>query len=172
MKRIGIMFLTGIVIIGAVASWALAQKAAPTSYKTQLEAALGGTIVAVARTTQYPPSSLTQALNFTVDRGAGRTEVVPVQVVLVKSGTGYVVQSMYIVKTSAAMAVQRTTQLPKPEPGVGGGGGGTGTTTDRPNRFEQCIAECYGNAVSTSTDWARKTLCYYACLLGLPMPPK
>lgn len=124
MKRIGIVSLSVVMMLSAIASWAVAQKASPPDYKAQLEAALGGKIIAVQKTTRYPASSLTQVLNFTVDRGAGRTEVVPVQVVSVKVGDSYVVNSMSVTSTSSAMAVQRQTTLPVPEPGAGGSGGG------------------------------------------------
>lgn len=166
MKRTGIMVLSIVVMLGAMASWSAAQ-----DYKAQLEAALGGTIVGVQRTTTLPSSSLTQVVNFTVNRGGGRTEVVPVEVVIVKSGTGYVVQSIYIVKTSAAMATQRATQLPTPSVetmGGGGGGTGTGTTTRTPSASDECKKKCFTNPTGGPIDWAKAQACYWACLLGVP----
>lgn len=170
MKRIRIMFLAVVVMLGVMGSWAVAQRPSLTDYKTQLEAALGGTIVGVQRTTKLPSSSLTQVVNFTVNRGGGRTEVVPVEVVIVKSGTGYVVQSMYIVRTSAAMATQRATQLPAPSAEtMGGGGGGTGTTTTRtPSASDECKKKCFTNPTSGPIDWAKAQACYWACMLGVP----
>ncbi len=170
MKRIRIMALSVIMILGAMASRAAAQYPSSPDYKAQLEAALGGTIVGIQRTTKLPSSSLTQIVNFTVNRGGGRTEVVPVEVVIVKSGTGYVVQGMYIVKTSAAMATQRATQLPTPSAeSMGGGGGGTGTTTTRtPSASDECKKKCFTNPPSGPIDWAKAQACYWACLLGVP----
>ena len=95
MKKITIWSMAGLIMLWAMGPWVMAQKVSLTDYKTQLEAALGEMIIAVQKTTRYPASSLTQVFNFTVDRGAGRTEVVPVQVVFVKSEGGYTVQSMY-----------------------------------------------------------------------------
>jgi hypothetical protein len=173
MKRIGIMFLAGAMLLGAMASYALAQKTSLTDYKAQLEAALGGKIITVQKTTRTPASSLTQVLNFTVDRGAGRTEVVPVQVVFVKSGGGYAVQSMYVISTSSALAVRRMTQLPAPGPtSGGGGGGGTGTNPPALNRVKQCNDMCFADFAGGVVDFARAEACYFACLLGLPLPPK
>lgn len=169
MKRAGIVVLSGIVMLGAMASWAAAQYPSSQEYKAQLEAALGGTIVGVQRTTKFPPSSMTQVVNFTVNRGGGRTEVVPVEVVVVKSGTGYAVQSMYIVKTSAAMATQRATQLPAPRAEtMGGGGGGTGTTTRTPSASDECKKKCFTNPTGDPIDWVKAQACFFACLLGVP----
>jgi len=170
MKRTGIVVLSGIVMLGAMASWAAAQYPSSPDYKAQLEAALGGTIVGVQRTTKFPPSSMTQVVNFTVNRGGGRTEVVPVEVVVVKSGTGYAIQSMYIVKTSAAMATQRATQLPTPSAeSMGGGGGGTGTTTTRtPSASDECKKKCFTSTTGGPIDWVKAQACYFACLLGVP----
>jgi hypothetical protein len=168
-KKLAIWSLAGLVMLGAMGPRVMAQKVSLTDYKTQLEAALGGKIVGVQKTTRYPASSLTQVLNFTVDRGGGRTDVVPVQVVFVKSGDGYAVQSMYVISTSSAMAIQRTTQLPKPEPTTPtGSGGGTGTTTPSSSKPEQCKDECFKNPMGSPIDWAKAAACYYACLLGLP----
>ena len=174
MKRIGIMFLASMVMIGTVASWAMAQKPSMADYKTQLEAALGGKIIAVQKTTRSPASSLTQVFNFTVDRGAGRTDVVPVEVVFIKAEGGYVVKSMYVVNTSTAMmATRRATQLPTPGPtSGGGGGGGTGTNPPAPSRSEQCKNQCFPTAHGTPLEIAQAGACYFACLLGLPLPPK
>jgi hypothetical protein len=173
MKRIGIVVLSVVVMFGAMASWAVAQKPSMPEYKAQLEAALGGKILAVQKTTRYPAGSLTQILNFTVDRGAGRTEIVPVQVVFVKVGDSYIVQSMSLISQSSAMAIQRTTQLPKPEPGVGGGGGGgTGTNTSAPGKFQQCMDTCFTGRSATLLDLARAEACFFACMLGLPLPAK
>ena len=172
MKRTGIVVLSGIVMLGAMASWALAQKPSSPDYKAQLEAALGGAIVGVQRTANFPPSSMTQVVNFTVNRGGGRTEVVPVEVVVVKSGTGYAIQSMYIVKTSAAMATQRATQLPAPSAETMGGGGsgtGTGTTTTRtPSAIDECRKKCFTSTTGGPIDWVKAQACYFACLLGVP----
>ncbi len=171
MKRIGIVSLSVIVMLGAMASWAAAQYPSSAEYKAQLEAALGGTIVGVQRTTKFPPSSMTQVVNFTVNRGGGRTEVVPVEVVVVKSGTGYAVQSMYIVKTSAAMATQRATQLPAPSAetmGGGGGGTGTGTTTRTPSASDECKKKCFTNPTGGPIDWFKAQACYFSCMLGVP----
>jgi hypothetical protein len=172
MKRIGMVLLAAVVMLGVMGSWAMAQYPSSPDYKAQLEAALGGAIVGVQRTTKLPSSSLTQVVNFTVNRGGGRTEVVPVEVVIVKSGTGYVVQSMYIVRTSAAMATQRATQLPAPSAetmGGGGGGGGTGTTTTRtPSASDECKKKCFTNPTSGPIDWAKAQACYWACMLGVP----
>lgn len=175
MKKIGIVFVATVVMLGALVSWAAAQKAPLSDYKAQLEAALGGKIIAVQKTTRYPASSLTQVLNFTVDRGGGRTDVVPVEVVFIKSGGGYVVNSMYVVNTSAAMmATQRAAQLPVPEPSGrgGGGGGGTGTNPPAPSKSEQCKNQCFPTAHSAPLEIAQAGACYFACLLGLPLPPK
>jgi len=174
MKKIAIWSLAGLLMLGGMGSWAMSQKTSVTDYKAQLEAALGGKIISVQKTTRYPASSLTQALNFTVDRGAGRTEVVPVQVVFVKSGTGYAVDSMYVLKPSAAMATtQRATQLPVPGPSSrGGGGGGTGTNPPAPSKSEQCKNECFPTASGTPLELAAAGACYFACLLGLPRLPK
>lgn len=171
MKKIGIGILAGFVMFGAMASWAMAQGTS-ASYKSQLETALGGKIIAMQKTTRYPASSLTQVLNFTVDRGAGRTEVVPVQIVFVKAGTGYVVQSLYVLNTSPAMAATRATQLPLPEPGTGGGGG-SGTTSTQPTRTaDPCKTKCFTNPTGGPIDWVKAAACYMACLLGLPTPVK
>ena len=174
MKRIGIVVLSVVVMFGAMASWAVAQKPSMPEYKAQLEAALGGKILAVQKTMRYPVSSLTQVLNFTVERVGGRTEIVPVQVVFVKVGDSYIVQSMSLISQSSALAIQRTTQLPKPEPGVGGGGGGggTGTNAPAPSRFQQCMDTCFAGRNATLLDLARAEACFFACMLGLPIPSK
>ena len=173
MKKITIWSMAGLIMLWAMGPLVMAQKVSLTDYKTQLEAALGGKIIAVQKTTRYPASSLTQVFNFTVDRGAGRTEIVPVQVVFVKSEGGYAVQSMYVISTSSAMAVRKMTQLPTPEPtSSGGGGGGTGTNPPAPSRSEQCKNQCFPTAHSTPLEIAQAGACYFACLLGLPLPPK
>lgn len=173
MKRIGIAVLSVVVMFGVMASWAVAQKTSTPEYRAQLEAALGGKILAVQKTMRYPAGSLTQILNFTVDRGAGRTEIVPVQVVFVKVGDSYIVQSMSLISQSPAMAIQRTTQLPTPQPGGGGGGGGgTGTNTPAPSKFQQCMDTCFAGRSATLLDLARAEACFFACMLGLPLPPK
>ncbi len=169
MKRIGIVLLGVGAMIGAMGSWAMAQP----SYRSQLETALGGTIVGVQRTTKFPPSSLTQVVDFTVNHGGGRTEVLPVEVVIVKSGTGYAVQRMSLLKTSTAMmATQRAASLPTPSAetmGGGGSGGGTGTTT-RPSTStsDECKKKCFTNPTGGPIDWVKATACYLACLLGVP----
>jgi hypothetical protein len=130
-------------------------------------------IVGIQRTTRYPGSSLTQVLNFMVNRGGGRTEAVPVEIIFVKSGGGYTVQSMFIVKASAVMAnTQRATQLPVPEPGGRGGGGGTGTNPPAPSKSDQCKNKCFPTAHGTPIEIAQAGACYFACLLGLPIPAK
>ena len=166
-RRISLFLV--MIVVGTLAYGAPVPNPVASDYKAQLEAALGGTIVGVQRTTKFPPSSMTQVVNFTVNRGGGRTEVVPVEVVVVKSGTGYAVQSMYIVKTSAAMANQRATQLPAPSPEtMGGGGGGTGTTTRTPSASDECKKKCFTNPTGGPIDWVKAQACYFACLLGVP----
>ncbi|MBP1770458.1 MAG: hypothetical protein H6P96_1076 [Candidatus Aminicenantes bacterium] len=174
MKRIGIVVLSVVAMLSVTAFWAAAQKPSAPDYKAQLEAALGGKILAVQKTMRYPVSSLTQVLNFTVERVGGRTEIVPVQVVFVKVGDSYIVQSMSLISQSSALAIQRTTQLPKPEPGVGGGGGGggTGTNAPAPSRFQQCMDTCFAGRNATLLDLARAEACFFACMLGLPIPSK
>ena len=54
MKRIGIVVLSVVVMFGAMASWAVAQKTLTPDYRAQLEAALGGKILAVQKTMRYP----------------------------------------------------------------------------------------------------------------------
>jgi hypothetical protein len=173
MTRYGIAIAAGILMIGAMASGAGAQKAPMTDYKAQLEAALGGKIIAVQRNSVYPATSLTQAVNLTVARPDGRTDVVPVQIVFVKSGGGYAAESMYVLNTSAAMAARRAAQLPVPGPGGGsGGGGGTGTTAPTTSKADQCKAKCFPAASEAPLDLVKAAACYMACMLGLPMPSK
>jgi hypothetical protein len=175
MKSIGVCVLTGIVMLGAMVSWASAQKAPMSDYKAQLEAALGGKIIAVQRNSVYPATSLTQAVNLTVARPDGRTDVVPVQIVFVKSGGGYAAESMYVLNTSAAMAARRAAQLPVPGPGGGsggGGGGGTGTTAPTMSKADQCKAKCFPAASEAPLDLVKAAACYMACMLGLPIPIK
>jgi hypothetical protein len=171
MKRAALGLLAWIILTGGTIPPATARKTEMSTYKAQLEAALGGTIVGVQRTTKFPPSSLTQVVKFTVNRGGGRTEVVPVEVVVVKSVAGFAVQSMYIVMASAAMATQRATQLPAPSAetmGGGGGGGGTGTTTRTPSASDECKKKCFMNPTGGPIDWTKAMACYFACLLGVP----
>ncbi len=172
MKKIGIGILAGFVMLGAMAPWAAAQKPSQSDYKARLEAALGGKIIAVQRNSHYPATSLTQAVNLTVSRPDGRTDVVTVQIVCVKSSGGYAAQSMYVLNTSAAMAVTRATQLPLPEPGTGGGGGGTGSTAPAPVRTDECKEKCFTSSGGGPIDFVKAAACYLACKLGLPIPLK
>jgi hypothetical protein len=173
MKRIGIMVLSVVVMLGALASGAAAQKTFPLDYRAQLEAALGGKIIAVQRNAHYPATSLTQAVDLTVARADGRTDVVPVQIVFVKASGGYVVQSMYILNTSPLMANQRATQLPTPSAGtMGGGGGGTGTSSPTSTQTDECKTKCFSSAGGGPIDWVKAAACYLACRLGLPIPLK
>jgi len=173
MKKSVIVPLALVTALVTVASWALAQKPSSPDYKAQIEAALGGKLLSVQKTTRYPASSLTQVLNFTVDRGGGRTEIVPVQVVFVKVGDSYVVNSMSVASTSSAMAIQRQTTLPVPEPGAGGGGGTGGTTTTQLSKAEQCKNECTSKLSGTGPlDIAKYAACFFCCMYGLPFMPK
>ena len=174
MKRITIGFLAGALLLGVMAPWAMAQRVSLTDDKTQLEAALGGKILAVQMNNRYPATSLTQAVNFTVSREGGRTDVVPVQFVFIKSGTGYAVQSMYVLNTSPAMATQRATQLPTPsaETSGGGGGGGTGTSSRTPSPGTDCRTKCFTNPTGGPIDWIKAAACFAACIVGLPSPIK
>jgi hypothetical protein len=170
-KRIS-LFLA-MIVVGALAYGAPVPNPVASDYKAQMEAALGGKILAVQKTTRYPASSLTQVLNFTVDRGGGRTEIVPVQVVFVKVGDSYVVNSMSVASTSSAMAIQRQTTLPVPEPGAGGGGGTGGTTTTQLSKAEQCKNECTSKLSGTGPlDIAKYAACFFCCMYGLPFMPK
>jgi hypothetical protein len=166
--------LAGMMMLVAMGAWLMAQKVSLTDYKTQLEAALGGKIIAVQMNTRYPATSLTQAVNITVSREGGRTDVVPVQIVFIKSGTGYAVQSMYVLNTSPAMANQRATQLPTPsaETSGGGGGGGTGTSSRTSSPSTDCRTKCFTNPTGGPIDWVKAAACYVACLVGLPSPIK
>jgi hypothetical protein len=176
MKKIRIGIFAGLVMFGAMASWASAQKATAINYKAQLEAALGGKIIVVQTNPHYPVGSLTQAVNLTVSREGGRTDIVPVQIVFVKASGGYAVQSMYVLNTSPAMAAQRATQLPTPSAETMGGGGGTGTgtgTSSRPSSSStDCRTKCFTNPTGGPIDWVKASACYLACLLGLPSPLK
>jgi hypothetical protein len=171
MKRIGIVFLVAVVMLGAMASSVMAQKAPLTDYRAQLEAALGGKIIAVQPNPLYPANSLTQAVNFTVSREGGRTEVVTVVIVFVKIGGGYAVQSMHVLDTSGTKSARRqAAQLPTPEPGAGGGGGGgTGTNAPAPGKSDQCKNKCFPAASEAPLDLVRAAACYMACMLGLPI---
>jgi hypothetical protein len=162
MKRIGIVFLVVVVTFGAMASSVMAQKAPMTDYKAQLEAALGGKIIAVQPNPLYPANSLTQAANLTV---------VTVVIVFVKIGGGYAVQSMHVLDTSGTKSARRqAAQLPTPEPGAGGGGGGgTGTNAPAPSKSDQCKNKCFPAASEAPLDLVRAAACYMACMLGLPI---
>jgi hypothetical protein len=174
MKKMGMVLLAAAFMFGAMASWAMAQKPSMADYKTQLEAALGGKIIAVQMNNRYPATSLTQAVNITVSREGGRTDVVPVQIVFIKAGGGYAVQSMYVLNTSPAMATQRATQLPAPsaETSGGGGGGGTGTSSRTSSPSTDCRTKCFTNPTGGPIDWVKAAACYLACLMGLPSPSK
>ncbi len=173
MKKTGIFSLAVIIMLGATTPRAVAQKTSLTDFKAQMEAALGGKIIAVQRNSHYPSSSLTQAVNLTVARPNGRTDVVTVQIVFVKAGGGYAAQSMYVLNTSAAMAVNRAAQLPLPEPGGGsGGGGGTGSTAPASPGTDRCKELCFADSGGGPIDFIKAAACYLACKYGLPILPR